>query len=730
MRSLRAECGTQLLVSSNSKDGKQNWHARKQYCYRSLKKSLTTLINRVGFLEKCEKWRCRSPSRNCELLCDIYDGKVWQEFQTVDGRPFLCEPNNFALSLGCDWFKPFKHLNDSIGALYLVILNLPREERYKPENMILVGIIPGPKEPKESINMYLYPLIDELLDFWQSEGVMLQCNLSQHPSLIKTRVALICVCCDIPAVRKLCGFAGHRAKHGCSKCMKMFPTGVFENKLDFSGYDRNEWELRQLNEHHLLATQHKHANTKQEKNKLISQYGVRYSVLLRLPYFDIIRMHVIDPMHNLLLGTAKHMMEVWTEREILNNKNFQKIEEMVLDINTSKNVGRLPSKIGSSFAGFSADQWRNWTTFFSPVALKGIIPGVHLNCWLMYVKACSLLCARAIKKSSVRAADLYLQHFCQLFLQIYGAEPCTINMHLHLHLKECIYDYGPVYSWWCFAFERYNGMLGSYYTNKRNIEAQIMNKFLLHQQTLTLNLPPDLADIISGRSMYSMAKGSLMESSVLKLAAIQRLDKFKTVDLPTGTSEHFSIDEPTAKEYMIPPSKRKIITQEDAMDLKKTYTFLYPDKEYLPISYACQEVARTCISGQIYGSQKAKSDKCSVIVAKWPISYENHAESQLQVGIVKFFLKHKALTRINNEVVAEIHIFACVEWMKAHIHSNWFGQSAIVYENTLNSLALRFLPVQRIMYPCAYSKMKIDFGGGLIDNVLIAIPILASHSIS
>ena len=34
--------------------------------------------------------------------------------------------------------------------------------------------------------------------------------------------------------------------------------------------------------------------------------GCRYSVLLDLPYFDPVRMTIIDPMHNLYLGTAKH----------------------------------------------------------------------------------------------------------------------------------------------------------------------------------------------------------------------------------------------------------------------------------------------------------------------------------------------------------------------------------------------------------------------------------------
>ena len=33
-------------------------------------------------------------------------------------------------------------------------------------------------------------------------------------------------------------------------------------------------------------------------------------MLLELPYFDVVRMCTIDPRHNLLLSTAKHVMEV------------------------------------------------------------------------------------------------------------------------------------------------------------------------------------------------------------------------------------------------------------------------------------------------------------------------------------------------------------------------------------------------------------------------------------
>ena len=48
----------------------------------------------------------------------------------------------------------------------MVIFNLPREVRYKRENVILIGLIPGPKEPPLSINSYLTPLVSELLKLW------------------------------------------------------------------------------------------------------------------------------------------------------------------------------------------------------------------------------------------------------------------------------------------------------------------------------------------------------------------------------------------------------------------------------------------------------------------------------------------------------------------------------------------------------------------------------------
>lgn len=79
-------------------------------------------------------------------------------------------------------------------------MNLPRNERFKTENVILVGVIPGPSEPKLNVNPYLSPLVYERLVLW-NDGVQLRHHGS--PFVAETfKACLLCVACDIPASRK------------------------------------------------------------------------------------------------------------------------------------------------------------------------------------------------------------------------------------------------------------------------------------------------------------------------------------------------------------------------------------------------------------------------------------------------------------------------------------------------------------------------------------------------
>jgi hypothetical protein len=61
---------------------------------------------------------------------------------------------------------------------------------------------------------------------------------------------------------------------------------------------------------------------------------------------------------------------------------------------------------------------------------------------------------------SLRKIHTMLIKVVTLIEQKYGRNKITPNLHLSLHLCECSLDFGPLYAFWCFSFERMNGMLG------------------------------------------------------------------------------------------------------------------------------------------------------------------------------------------------------------------------------------------------------------------------------
>jgi hypothetical protein len=108
------------------------------------------------------------------------------------------------------------------------------------------------------------------------------------------RAALLCFISDIPATRKVCGFPGFIATLGCSKCLKMFPCERFGEPTNYSGFDRHDWVARTMSNHLKALEEIETATTLTEKTRLQKKYGAQYSELCQLPYFDIIRNHVID----------------------------------------------------------------------------------------------------------------------------------------------------------------------------------------------------------------------------------------------------------------------------------------------------------------------------------------------------------------------------------------------------------------------------------------------------
>lgn len=144
--------------------------------------------------------------------------------------------------------------------------------------------------------------------------------------LIKFRCALLGVSCDLPAGRKVCCFLSYMANFGCTRCYQEFSLGF--NAKDYSNFDRNSWQLRTKEQHRSDVKEILKCPNKTQRAKKESECGCRSSVLLDLPYFDPVRMLLLDPMHNLFLGTAKRMVyDIWIGRGFLSKPALDKIEE-------------------------------------------------------------------------------------------------------------------------------------------------------------------------------------------------------------------------------------------------------------------------------------------------------------------------------------------------------------------------------------------------------------------
>ena len=484
----------------------------------------------------------------------------------------------------------------------MCVLNLPCESRYKQENVILVGLIPGPHEPKHDINTFLRPLVEDLLELWK--GVSF--NICSLRSSKVTRCALIRIACDIPAGRKICGFLGHGARLGCHKCYKEFPGTV--SSMDYSGFDRNSWRVRTGEEHTIAGLEVNKLSTISAIQKGEIECGSRYSELMRLPYFDGPKMLVLDPMHNLFLGSAKHFLkDILIGGDHISSTDMDLMQSRVNSIVVPAGIGRIPLKIESGLSKLTADQWKNFVLYYSIIALRGIITGANLERWRHFVLACRVLCSKEISLENAKLGDALLMQFCRRTERLFGKHEITPNMHLHSHLLECIIDYGPLHSFWCFAFERFNGILGSMPNNNRSIEAQLMRRFLQRSQ-LTTPLNNSEGDEFATSLLPLFPKeihsGSVADTVCAHQAATS-----------SSTSVGFSS---IAKDCELPRfyHRHKISLFHQAL-IMEMYLALYSvNSSDVDITETCVSYSSIKLRGKIFGCAKTRSAASSIVIAR------------------------------------------------------------------------------------------------------------------
>jgi len=261
------------------------------------------VLSRPGYEDRMDNaWQAKASEDR--VMHDIFDGEYVQNFKGPDGRFFSLggEEGRYLFSLSVDFFNPYTNKQSgkksSVGLISVVCLNLPPSMRYKPENMFLSGVIPGPKEPPlTALNPYLKPLINDLIDFWEN-GVKFSRTYNWKAGRL-VRCALLLLVCDLPGARKTAGFASSAHEHFCSVCH------CTRSQHGYGHLDYHSWRSRTNSECRSFASPFEAAENEGTRAELFKQSGMRCSELLRLPYFDVVQCVVVDAMHNLFLGLIK-----------------------------------------------------------------------------------------------------------------------------------------------------------------------------------------------------------------------------------------------------------------------------------------------------------------------------------------------------------------------------------------------------------------------------------------
>ncbi|KAJ3963911.1 hypothetical protein EV361DRAFT_120089 [Lentinula raphanica] len=148
-------------------------------------------------------------------------------------------------------------------------------------------------------------------------------------------------------------------------------------------------------------------------------------------------------------------------------------------------MASAPSRPGEASQGkFTADQWRTFCTVHLPITLIrlwGSLPSTDrkrqmLVNFMHLVTAVRLGTMRVMTEERIQLFESHIRAYLEEMIGfgqsdrlggLYPHTSITPYQHMMLHFGTLLRRFGPVHSWRCFAFERFNYILQSTPTNQR-----------------------------------------------------------------------------------------------------------------------------------------------------------------------------------------------------------------------------------------------------------------------
>ena len=201
------------------------------------------------------------------------------------------------------------------------------------------------------------------------------------------------------------------------------------------------------------AKEYQSASSLAAAREIQKRNGVRYSELVRLPYFDMVRMLITDLMHTFYLGMVQNEVKLCL-KSLLDDK----LAEFSRRLNSTRmpyDLGRLPTGIKNSdgLTGLTAQQWNNFACVYAMPRFVGLLSDKLFKSLRLLCEIVVCICKPTLNEEDVVNLYRMVQDHHKAFTAAYGKWSTSINYHMALHICDVITDYAPPHGYWCYAYE-------------------------------------------------------------------------------------------------------------------------------------------------------------------------------------------------------------------------------------------------------------------------------------
>lgn len=349
-------------------------------------------------------YRSKFERKGPDIIRDVFDGAIYQKLcrhrVVLDGEKqdhrYFEDPHDVAFSVCTDGFLLFQRRRSGPSATPILIqnYNLPPAIRTHANNLICVGVIPGPKQPKD-LASFRQPLEEECAKL-AGEGIKgYDASTKKEFTL---RAYQIFELADIVALEKSLGIKGHNAFCPCRNCLltgirggaKVYyiplriPKELKPTQQQNDARSPFNIKLRTHEGFKKTLADMEEAETVGERDAIAKKNGIRRapSFGTRVGSLNFAKSAPWDWMHLLLENIIPNLVKLWTGgfKGLDTGKEDYEIDPAVweqIGKETAEAVKGIPAAfvrvlkdIAKERSHFTAESWCFWFLYLAPILLR------------------------------------------------------------------------------------------------------------------------------------------------------------------------------------------------------------------------------------------------------------------------------------------------------------------------------------------------------------------------